>query len=1110
MRRSFPAVLAAGLAVLLATSLVPAASAQQPASGARPAAGGWSAADVIEDVDWAEFAREHRAEYEASSWAALRDDGAAERAREELHRLYRSDDGSAAYQAITPARTGATAAQYYDECDDGTNLPPDGRQAGANLFVRADGPFPSPSVGGISYNPDDTAPPPQIDLRSTFLVQSQDDQGRLDQTGFLVYACEEWANSALGAGGITFGLHVAYEEGEFAYPTLLGDQPEEGPDFIVSIFPEPAVPSRPLQIMAVRTPTRDRSTWTLTFLDTAQRLDGFEVDGIVPTSAIGDFPAETGFAWTVEVVDTQLPRGGRDWFPERNMVLEAEDPEADPEAGDPATFVGLHAPQFPVPENCGTQREGIYPLTPQRVTPNDPGFPSAWYHQAIRTPDAWMTIADSGTGGRSRPVTVAVVDTGIDGPRFDFINPVSRVTAGLDAAYGFELEGVDNDGAIGPFDGARRVPYEDMSVAVPRNSDRDPHGTAVAGLIGGRGNNGQEIAGVDWGVRLMPIRVQDVNNCITNVAAAAGIKWAVDHGADIVHISLSSPASLVVPEVESGLNDDVPNCSDGVDNDNDGDIDFPEDPDCDDEDDDTEAPEAGERDPLREVIDYALEQGVPVVAAAGNFGATNEVIYPAAYPGVMSVGAVTRAAEVPEYSSSGRWLDLVAPGGVGTGSPADDLLVLWELNRLRAVAGTSFAAPLVSGAMALYLGLNPHITRGFTPPATQPSPDANLPDDGYQRTVDDLRVALQNASRDLGIPGHDRSSGWGLLDVDRLLDVPALGGPLVDPARVQLPRTNADTVVEITEDIALSREDEADVPCAHPPGDSPDQPCPFVVFTRSDVYVDALAGAPLTAGGPLLVAGAEGIAESTWAVLQQILPPGGRTYVLGGEEAVSPAVAAALAERGYEVVRLGGPSRTHTALAVAEEVRRLWPGTSRVALARADGGGDATAGWADAVTGGAWAARTGTPLLVTASDGLHPDVAAALDAWGTTQTVLLGGTAALSQAVEDAVPGPQRVSGADRAATATAVADVLWEDPADGFLLANGYYARGWAAALAAAGWAADSGRPLLLTAGSSVPQSTAALLADVCAAPETLRLVGGASLITGSVETTLLEATSC
>lgn len=86
-------------------------------------------------------------------------------------------------------------------------------------------------------------------------------------------------------------------------------------------------------------------------------------------------------------------------------------------------------------------------------------------------------------------------------------------------------------------------------------------------------------------------------------------------------------------------------------------------------------------------------------------------------------------------------------------------------------------------------------------------------------------------------------------------------------------------------------------------------------------------------------------------------------YLLGGPAALAEDVATAVAADGFTPVRLAGPSRVETALAIADAVTR---GSGTVAVARAFGNTeDPTAGWADAVTAGPWAAASGTPILLT-------------------------------------------------------------------------------------------------------------------------------------------------
>jgi hypothetical protein len=181
-----------------------------------------------------------------------------------------------------------------------------------------------------------------------------------------------------------------------------------------------------------------------------------------------------------------------------------------------------------------------------------------------------------------------------------------------------------------------------------------------------------------------------------------------------------------------------------------------------------------------------------------------------------------------------------------------------------------------------------------------------------------------------------------------------------------------------------------------------------------------------------------------------------------------------------------------------------------VALARARGRtATDTAAWADSVTGGAWAARAGVPVLITDSKALHPTVATALGRWKPQRTVLFGGEHALSRAVERAVPRPRRVAGADRAATAAAIGTQLWTEPR-GYVFTNGYREDGWAFGLAAAGLAADMRAPLLIVNRDVVPDATRRHVAG-CAVPSSgYTLMGSAAIIGGAVESALVKATKC
>lgn len=283
------------------------------------------------------------------------------------------------------------------------------------------------------------------------------------------------------------------------------------------------------------------------------------------------------------------------------------------------------------------------------------------------------------------------------------------------------------------------------------------------------------------------------------------------------------------------------------------------------------------------------------------------------------------------------------------------------------------------------------------------------------------------------------------------------------------------------------------------------------VLARSDKFADALAGSALTDDGPLLLTSHNHVRDQVADELRRVLDRGSRVYLLGGTAALSDRVADDLSGLGFEPRRLAGASRVETAVAIADEVRS-WPASSdRVLLARSTASGNQpTRAWADSVTGGGVAAFARMPLLLTPSEQLHGAVTDALERYQPAQTLLLGGTAALSDSVAQAVPHPVRLAGSNRAGTAASIAD--WWGPASGpefsgvgqlhrATVIPGYRHDGWAFGLPAAGLAADRRAPLLISGENGVPPETGEWIVDRGGSlwVET-GLIGGPSVLSDSV----------
>ncbi|MBI4385577.1 S8 family peptidase [Candidatus Parcubacteria bacterium] len=141
---------------------------------------------------------------------------------------------------------------------------------------------------------------------------------------------------------------------------------------------------------------------------------------------------------------------------------------------------------------------------------------------------------------------------------------------------------------------------------------------------------------------------------------------------------------------------------------------------------------------LHEAVVRARQAGLVEVAAAGNNGGA--VIYPAAYPEVIAVGATDQQNAVASWSSRGPELDLAAPGV--------NIYSTYKGKSYTTLSGTSMASPHVAGAAALLLN---------TPIDTKSDGNGN-----GQWDPDEIQTKLQQTATDLGAAGNDTVSGWGL------------------------------------------------------------------------------------------------------------------------------------------------------------------------------------------------------------------------------------------------------------------------------------------------------------------------------------------------------------
>jgi len=314
-----------------------------------------------------------------------------------------------------------------------------------------------------------------------------------------------------------------------------------------------------------------------------------------------------------------------------------------------------------------------------RVGVNDPYYSTEqWNYLAISLPEAW----EINTG--SAEVTVAVIDTGID---LDHPDLKGSLVSGIDCIDYLP----DSETGF--------ITYDEDDFPGPE--DRNGHGTHVAGVIGATVNNQLGVAGINWNVNIIPIRVLDSDGYGRMDNIVAGIKWAVHYKADIINLSL-------------GIN---------------------------------KADKA-----LADAIDYAYNKGLTVIAAAGNGGGSGDLLYPANYNNVISVGSINQSYQRSYFSNYGDNLDFVAPGENIYSTYGTAYLTggeIYHLNSYKYESGTSMATPHVSGVAALLL--------------------AQAKAQGKSLTPEQLKEELRLTAQDLGDKGRDDQYGYGLINAHAAL-----------------------------------------------------------------------------------------------------------------------------------------------------------------------------------------------------------------------------------------------------------------------------------------------------------------------------------------------------
>lgn len=326
----------------------------------------------------------------------------------------------------------------------------------------------------------------------------------------------------------------------------------------------------------------------------------------------------------------------------------------------PTALTGPQALPVPQLEKADSEKPGVF-------VPNDPKYRYQWHLDQLRMPEAWMK-------GQGAGVVVAVLDTGV--------TPVEDLR-GTELVEGYNFADNNTD-----------------------TSDDHGHGTHVAGTIAQSTNNGVGVAGVAFRARIMPIKVLSGSGSGSVSGIAEGIRWATDHGAKVINMSLGGPFYSQV---------------------------------------------------LARAVRYAHDHGVTVVCAAGNDG-RGKVSYPAANRGALAVAATQFDETTTFYSNWGEEIAVAAPGGNTRVDQNDDGLPDGVLQNTVTPGnitkhdyllfmGTSMASPHVAGVAALIVGAGvqdpEQVRKILVDTARRPKSYRGKHDPHYGAGIVDARAALE-------------------------------------------------------------------------------------------------------------------------------------------------------------------------------------------------------------------------------------------------------------------------------------------------------------------------------------------------------------------------------
>ena len=357
---------------------------------------------------------------------------------------------------------------------------------------------------------------------------------------------------------------------------------------------------------------------------------------------------------------------------------------------------------------------GVREIMLQERRPNDPylyskgswgqSYQDQWGHWKIGlTPSGGGKSAWDIETGEKNPIVVAFVDSGLD-----YIHPEiakQNVWVNTKEIPGNGIDD-DNNGFIDDVIGWNFMEGNNNPW------DNDGHGTFTAGIVAATINNNAGIAGINRGVKIMPIRALNFLGRGSASHVVQGIVYAADNGARVINLS--------VEQLESGKS--------GA---------------------------------LQWAVDYAYKKGVLVVVASGNQGRDSAGNTPAGLEHVITVAATDTNDKRMGFSNWGKYIKIAAPGEeiLSLRARRTDLLVMAGGKDYKAgraflgpdaryyhATGSSFSAPFVAGVASLILAKNPRLN------------------------PEQVEHALLRSADDIETPGWDQLTGYGRLNARKALE----------------------------------------------------------------------------------------------------------------------------------------------------------------------------------------------------------------------------------------------------------------------------------------------------------------------------------------------------